>query len=73
MRDVKTGYLHEMNFLSKSLVTCGNRVECYRMSSKVAMSGIASEKISARLTIPQFCRMMCYQFMDLPKRLTAVY
>jgi len=73
MKDFKMGYLHEMNFLSKNFVTLRNKVEAYRSSSKVAVSGVASRSISRQLTIPQYCRMQLLQLADLPKRLSAAY
>lgn len=51
LRDLKMGYLHEMDFLSKNFMLIGNKVECYRKESKVAYSGTCTRSIGPHLTV----------------------
>lgn len=51
MRDVKIGFLHQMEFLSKSFFTLAGRVEAYRKTEKVENSGTCTSAISARCTV----------------------
>jgi len=71
MKDFKTGFLEEMDFLSKHLCTDGFRVEVFRRSDKVAASGLYTASLSKRLTRPVYAAMQALQLADLPVRLRA--
>lgn len=73
MRDVKIGYLHEMDFLSKNLVARGRKVEVYRKLEKLEFSGTCTSSLSSKLTRAQYCAMQCLQLADVPERVSAAY
>lgn len=73
MRDVKIGYLHEMDFLSKNLIARGTRVEVYRKLEKLEYSGTCTSSLSSKLTRAQYCAMQCLQLADVPERVSAAY
>jgi len=69
MKDLKIGALHEMDFLSKNLVTDGFNFECYRKESKVANSGKCTESLKPGFLPSEYKFLQFLNLLDLPDAL----